>query len=1181
MQIFVLGMHRSGTSMVTRLINMMGVYVGEDPILVQSNKFNLKGYWERNDVISINKDLLNSNGFDWNILSGFKLENLIQNTVTRFENEAKALIKYLDKNKSWIIKDPRCSIIYPLWSKLLKDPYTIIIYRNPFEVAMSLHLRDNMDVHYGLLLWGFYYLNIFQNTNSTPRYFVDYQEFLDNPIESTNKLYTFLNNSGTPGINFPEEFEIESFVDEKLNKTKYDSNNSNLPENIRSIIDSIWTSLKEHKKPENLSLLLDETSELLYSIEKEYQSNYVNVQLFYNTGENIKFSENESIYKVVQLNTKKIEFEFDKPLQISKLRFDPANRSIVVRIIDVYIFNERGIKIILKPSLWNGMIYDDNIFVFKSSDPAIEFGTDNIKNKKVIKIVFELEYLLQDSFSKDENSYLKGEEMEDHSVQIIPKLEGSSIQNSWSQLYQTDQLNINMMHPEKKMEEFWEKLNSFLNDQQIHTLNLENKIDNLNIYLKSVEEEVKFTNSILNASHYEKYKRKKILNPKKLFIKWSREYKLIKNSGLFNEFFYLKNNHDVFLNGEDPLLHFILWGWKEGRDPSESFNVHGYLENYPDVKDGNLNPLLHYLMFGINEKRAIQFHFESVDYEEIENWNAENKDEESQSTESQNNEDTLDLEINEILLDDRVFNWEFYVNYYYDVGFLSEFIRENVEEHWVTIGIQEERIGCPDFDIKLYKNKYSDISELYADENFNIISHYIKHGIDEGRKAVPILDIHYTNKHLKGQNNKNEIMSENLQKSNTTLDLDGIDMLADQIKYSLKFNQFTISISHDNYITNVGGIQIYMQDEQIDFNHYGISYVHLSPEKYQNYHLTESYEILKLNIIVDGVNIGIYDSTDVVNSLYNLSELGFEFISIQIHQLMGWKLEVLDAMFQNIKIENKFFFIHDYFSICPQYNLLRNFTEFCQGPKINSNVCSICSFGHLRNIQFKEINKFIYSQNFKIIIPSKTVFRLWIKHYPHLQNNVKILPHITLTNSNNIFKAIERIKQRKSRIKPRIAFLGHPNLIKGWNIWRNLIDNHNLNKYYDCFHLGVKKVSPIENFYHIQVSKENRLAMVKALKELQIDIVILPSIIPETFSYTLHESIAAGCFIITHINSGNIAEMVLEYDTGFLFVNEIELIEKLITEFSTFEKQLDEFQLNKATYYKFINHSLILEESLN
>ena len=58
MQIIVLGMHRAGTSAVTRLINLMGAYLGPEEQLLPATPDNPKGYWERIDVLQLHEWLL-------------------------------------------------------------------------------------------------------------------------------------------------------------------------------------------------------------------------------------------------------------------------------------------------------------------------------------------------------------------------------------------------------------------------------------------------------------------------------------------------------------------------------------------------------------------------------------------------------------------------------------------------------------------------------------------------------------------------------------------------------------------------------------------------------------------------------------------------------------------------------------------------------------------------------------------------------------------------------------------------------------------------------------------------------------------------------------------------------------------------------------------------------------------
>ncbi len=81
------------------------------------------------------------------------------------------------------------------------------------------------------------------------------------------------------------------------------------------------------------------------------------------------------------------------------------------------------------------------------------------------------------------------------------------------------------------------------------------------------------------------------------------DYKIIKFSGYFDLLFYIEKYPDVKIAGIEPLIHFLLFGWKEGRNPSNLFDTKFYLSTYPDVKNSGINPLLHFILHGKKEGR--------------------------------------------------------------------------------------------------------------------------------------------------------------------------------------------------------------------------------------------------------------------------------------------------------------------------------------------------------------------------------------------------------------------------------------------------------------------------------------------------------------------------------------------------------------------------------------------------
>jgi glycosyltransferase involved in cell wall biosynthesis len=79
--------------------------------------------------------------------------------------------------------------------------------------------------------------------------------------------------------------------------------------------------------------------------------------------------------------------------------------------------------------------------------------------------------------------------------------------------------------------------------------------------------------------------------------------RLLTASGLIDAEFYLARYPDVAMLGHDPVIHYLLHGAREGRDPNPWFSTSYYVQHYRDVLDAGVNPLLHYLMHGGTEGR--------------------------------------------------------------------------------------------------------------------------------------------------------------------------------------------------------------------------------------------------------------------------------------------------------------------------------------------------------------------------------------------------------------------------------------------------------------------------------------------------------------------------------------------------------------------------------------------------
>jgi hypothetical protein len=218
MQIFVLGMHGSGTSMLARLLNMLGVYFAPEHAWTGSDQENSKGFWERRDVRQANDRLLQASGADWDRVGSFSIEKIPEEELKRVQQTICSIVLELDAHRPWFVKDPRLCLLFPVWRPLLELPVCIHIYRHPLEVALSLHERNQFSVPLGLALWERYTLAAFGATAGLPRVLVSHAKLLEFPVKTLRWLAARLMELGVRGLREPTEAEIEAFVRPRLHQ---------------------------------------------------------------------------------------------------------------------------------------------------------------------------------------------------------------------------------------------------------------------------------------------------------------------------------------------------------------------------------------------------------------------------------------------------------------------------------------------------------------------------------------------------------------------------------------------------------------------------------------------------------------------------------------------------------------------------------------------------------------------------------------------------------------------------------------------------------------------------------------------------------------------------------------------------------------------------------------------------
>ncbi|MEZ5465558.1 MAG: sulfotransferase [Lysobacteraceae bacterium] len=223
MQILVAGMHRTGTSVVSRLINMMGAYFGPEDIAIPAQASNPRGFWERRDVLELNSKLLQSQSAEWHSPLRFNSDLLLNSEISELKESARKIVHGLDGCRPWVLKDPRFALTLPFWRPLLESPIVVVTSRNPCEVALSLEVRDAIPFPVGVALWEYYTVKSAANSKGLRVVQVSYDEMIKDPCETTEKLFGSLTEGGGRGLSMPSKEDIRGFVDLNLKRQIFPS----------------------------------------------------------------------------------------------------------------------------------------------------------------------------------------------------------------------------------------------------------------------------------------------------------------------------------------------------------------------------------------------------------------------------------------------------------------------------------------------------------------------------------------------------------------------------------------------------------------------------------------------------------------------------------------------------------------------------------------------------------------------------------------------------------------------------------------------------------------------------------------------------------------------------------------------------------------------------------------------
>ena len=188
--LIVLGMHRSGTSALTGVLQNQGIKTG---ITVNGKGAeNMKGFFENTKIQKLNKKIFKDCKVKWDSYTK------VLKPKKKFLEQGKKIIELEFKNSNlFVIKDPRICLLIPFWGKVFEqldiEVKIINIIRNPLEVAESLKKRNGFLKEKSLMLWLYYVLEAEYHSRKFHRILITFNELINNHAKVLNRIFKKFN----------------------------------------------------------------------------------------------------------------------------------------------------------------------------------------------------------------------------------------------------------------------------------------------------------------------------------------------------------------------------------------------------------------------------------------------------------------------------------------------------------------------------------------------------------------------------------------------------------------------------------------------------------------------------------------------------------------------------------------------------------------------------------------------------------------------------------------------------------------------------------------------------------------------------------------------------------------------------------------------------------------------------
>ncbi|HCU6023495.1 TPA: hypothetical protein OUZ75_000413 [Legionella pneumophila] len=769
--VLVLGMHRSGTSAITRVLSFLGCDLPQN--ILGASISNELGHWESISLNRLNDRILESAGSHWQDWDELNKGWIHSPKAMNFQEEAINLLQdEFMGSKLFVLKDPRICKLMPFWLNVLDKmdirPLIVFCHRNPLEVAASLQKRNGLEPAFGHLLWLRYILGAEQASRKLPRFFINYDQLL----QKWGRLINI--GQATLGIHWPRfsdkvAGEIEAFLSQ--NHRHHHETSDTVIENpslsvwLRNSFEILeqWASSGENAKDYPiLDRIRNAFNEAGPAFSRLIASGKKSASILMRTKE--EFTETQKKLNRIEEKTHEQEkllktLETEKQTLLDELT-EKSNDITLVKTENSNLYQQ--IKV-LKDQV-DRFKTDNNRCLHQINE--LQNQIDGFKTEKITNYKQLIAQKAQISILQNELDTIEEARQKAHRELADCTIENEALKENNHDLQ--EQLVI-AKDEREKLNQKNDEINQLITAQIEQIKNLSSDKTSIAIEKKKLEDELnsqkkelEYFKTIVCKREKELYQNNKELmfeklqslsmvntlswrmtKPIRFLAKWvpkrkrksascpdfKAKIRLIRQSEYFDSGWYLAQYEDVARKKIDPARHYLLYGAAEGRNPGPEFNTNSYCETHLIAASSEVNPLIHHALLG---KKSAYTGASSLKNSSTPSLHQKKKRSfipffKKPKVKRAQKIGKLD-KFKEIIQQSDLFNIEWYLEQYQDVA------QNKLDPitHYLCHGAQEGRDPGPKFNTKEYLKKNRDVSE----SRMNPLVHYLLFGNMEGRAIV-------------------------------------------------------------------------------------------------------------------------------------------------------------------------------------------------------------------------------------------------------------------------------------------------------------------------------------------------------------------------------------------------------------------------------------------------------------